>query len=145
MLNKKSGSAVAATTNAANNHALISSTTTVNGDISFEGELIVKGRVIGKVLAEEGSEAQLRVTEGGSVEGDVEVPLVIINGEVSGNVRASKHIELAAQGVVNGNVAYNLIEMVMGAVVNGSLTRLEREEPEIALLQLEKEADSGAA
>lgn len=133
------------TTDSTNNHTLISSSTTVNGDIHFEGELIIEGRVVGKVLAEEGSEAQLRVAESGSIEGDVEVPLVVVNGNVNGNVRASKHIELAAQGLVNGNVVYNLIEMVMGSGVNGSLTRMDREEPEIALLELDKEEDSGAA
>ncbi|MCY3565121.1 MAG: polymer-forming cytoskeletal protein [Gammaproteobacteria bacterium] len=133
------------TTDSTKNHTLISGATTVNGDIHFEGELIIEGRVVGKVLAEEGSEAQLRVAESGSIEGDVEVPLVVINGNVNGNVRASKHIELAAQGLVNGNVVYNLIEMVMGSAVNGSLTRMDREEPEIALLELDKEEDSGAA
>lgn len=133
------------TTDSTNNHTLISSSTTVNGDIHFEGELIIEGRVVGKVLAEEGSEAQLRVAESGSIEGDVEVPLVVVNGNVNGNVRASKHIELAAQGLVNGNVVYNLIEMVMGSGVNGSLSRMDREEPEIALLELDKEEDSGAA
>ena len=143
MLNKKPGGDM--TTDSTKNHTLISGTTTVNGDIHFEGELIIEGRVVGKVLAEEGSEAQLRVAESGSIEGDVEVPLVVINGNVNGNVRASKHIELAAQGLVNGNVVYNLIEMVMGSAVNGSLTRMDREEPEIALLELDKEEDSGAA
>ena len=139
MLNKKSGGEMASNDR---NHTLISTTTTVNGDIHFDGELIVEGRVVGKVVAEEGSEAQLRVAEGGSVEGDVEVPLAIINGSVVGNVRASKHIELAARGVVNGNVFYNLIEMVMGSAVNGSLTRMDQEEPEIALLELDQGEDS---
>ncbi len=130
--------------NTVKNHTLISSSTTVSGDIHFEGELIIEGRVVGKVLAEEDSEAQLRVAENGSIEGDVEVPLAVVNGSVNGNVRASKHIELAAQGVVNGNVVYNLIEMVMGSAVNGSLTRMDREEPEIALLQVDKEEDASA-
>lgn len=142
MLNKKPGGAMAS--NTVKNHTLISSSTTVNGDIHFEGELIIEGRVVGKVLAEEDSEAQLRVAENGSIEGDIEVPLAVINGSVNGNVRASKHIELAAQGVVNGNVVYNLIEMVMGSAVNGSLTRMDREEPEIALLQVDREEDASA-
>ncbi len=140
MLNKKPGGDMAS--NTVKNHTLISSSTTVNGDIHFEGELIIEGRVVGKVLAEEDSEAQLRVAENGSIEGDIEVPLAVINGSVNGNVRASKHIELAAQGLVNGNVVYNLIEMVMGSAVNGSLTRMDREEPEIALLQVDKEEDA---
>ena len=142
MLKKKPGGVM--TTDSADNQTLISGSTTVNGDIHFDGELVIEGRIVGKVLAEEDSEAKLRVAESGSVEGDVRVPLVVINGGVNGNVRASKHIELAAQGTVNGNVVYNLIEMVMGSAVNGSLTRMDREEPEIALLELDKEEDSEA-
>src|SRR5690625_6325461 len=47
--------------------------------------------------------------------------MVIINGNVTGNVYSSKHVELAAKAVVEGNVHYQLIEMVKGAQVNGSL------------------------
>ena len=137
MLNKRPEGVM--TSDSAKNHTLISASTTVTGDIHFDGELIIEGRVVGRVLAGNGSDAQLRVAESGSIEGDVEVPLMVVNGEVNGDVRASKHIELAAQGLVNGNVIYNLIEMVMGSAVNGSLTRMDREEPEIALLELDKE------
>jgi len=48
-------------------------------------------------------------------------PHVIINGRVDGDVFSSEHVELAANAVVNGTVHYKLIEMVMGAQVNGSL------------------------
>ena len=149
MLNRKPKGAMGInggrTADGANKHALISKATTVNGDIHFEGELVIAGRLVGKVLADEGSEATLRIAESGSVEGEIEVPLAVINGTVHGDVRASKHITMDTQGVVNGNVFYNLIEMVMGSAVNGSLTRMDRDEPELALLEFDKEEDSGAA
>jgi cytoskeletal protein CcmA (bactofilin family) len=53
-----------------------------------------------------------------------------IDGSVKGNVSvvaevyASEHIELAASGRVEGNVYYSLIEMAMGAEVNGKLVRM---------------------
>jgi len=40
---------------------------------------------------------------------------------VIGNVYAAEHIELAVNSRVSGNVYYNLIDMDMGAEVNGSL------------------------
>jgi cytoskeletal protein CcmA (bactofilin family) len=46
---------------------------------------------------------------------------IVLNGEVLGDVHAFEHIELAAAARVTGNVYYNLIEMAMGAEVNGSL------------------------
>jgi cytoskeletal protein CcmA (bactofilin family) len=44
-----------------------------------------------------------------------------LNGQVTGDVRSAERIELAAKAKVDGDVYYNLIEMAMGAAVNGSL------------------------
>ncbi len=100
---------------------LISSRTRVDGDVQFSGGLHVDGHVHGKVIAEEGSDAVLRISEIGEVSGDIVAPHVIINGTVHGDVYASAHLELAEKASINGNVYYNLIEMAMGASVNGNL------------------------
>lgn len=44
---------------------LISSRTTIEGDVHFSGGLHVDGHIRGKVLAEEGSDAVLRISEVG--------------------------------------------------------------------------------
>ncbi len=100
---------------------LISGKTSVSGDVHFSGGLHVDGRIRGKVLAEDGSEAVLRLSEVGEIEGDIVAPHVIINGTVRGDVYASSHLELATKAAIHGNVYYNLIEMAMGASVNGNL------------------------
>ncbi|MFN2360858.1 MAG: polymer-forming cytoskeletal protein [Marinobacter sp.] len=100
---------------------LVSSRTTVEGDVHFSGGLHVDGTIRGRVVAEEGGDAVLRVSEVGSVEGDIVAPHVIVNGTVYGDVYASTHLELAEKASIHGNVYYNLIEMAMGASVNGSL------------------------
>jgi len=102
-------------------NTLVSHSTEITGDIHFSGELIVEGQVKGNISADHDSDALVRVADQGSVEGEICVPSVIINGMVRGDVRSSKHVELAAKAVVVGNVHYNLIEMVMGSEVNGSL------------------------
>lgn len=104
-----------------NNHTLISRGTKVVGDLHFTGDLQIEGTVVGNIIAESGNDAKLVVAEKGSVEGEIRVPMVIINGKVNGNVHSTKHVELAAKAVVEGNVHYQLIEMVKGAQVNGSL------------------------
>lgn len=104
-----------------NNHTLISRGTKVVGDLHFTGDLQIEGTVVGNIIAESGNDAKLVVAEKGSVEGEIRVPMVIINGKVNGNVYSTKHVELAAKAVVEGNVHYHLIEMVKGAQVNGSL------------------------
>lgn len=100
---------------------IIGQQTRIEGDIHFTGGLHVDGRVKGGVIAEADSNSVLTVSEHGSIEGDVRVPTVILNGSVTGDVRSGERIELAAKARVDGDVYYNLIEMAMGAAVNGSL------------------------
>lgn len=99
---------------------LIGRDTEIVGDVRFSGGLHIDGSVKGNVIGA-GDDAVLMVSEHGRIEGEVRVPDVILNGAVSGDVHASGRIELAPQAKVNGNVYYSLIEMAMGAAVNGSL------------------------
>ena len=100
---------------------LISKSTEVIGDVHFSGSLEIEGVVKGNIIADGKGEAKVNVREKGRVEGDITAPLVMINGQVKGNVHSNKHIELAAKAVVEGNVHYHMIEMVKGSQVNGSL------------------------
>ncbi|WP_243760625.1 bactofilin family protein [Pseudomaricurvus hydrocarbonicus] len=105
---------------------LISKSTELLGDINFDGNLEIEGRVKGNIFADAGSDARVRIMEKGFVEGEIRVPTVVVNGSVTGDVYAAKHIELAAKATVDGNVHYNMIEMVKGAQVNGSLVFSEK-------------------
>ena len=109
---------------------LIGSGTVLRGDVHFKDGLHIDGVVKGNVIAEdEGS--MLTMSEGSCIEGEVRVHSIVLNGEVKGDVHALKHIELASQARVTGNVYYTLIEMAMGAEVNGNLVhQSEPAEPE---------------
>lgn len=104
-----------------NSHTLIARGAKVIGDLHFSGDLQVEGKVCGNIVAESGNDAKLVVAEKGVIEGEIRVPVVIVNGHVTGDVHAAKHVELAAKAMVEGNVHYQLIEMVKGAQVNGNL------------------------
>jgi|TARA_R110000850_G_scaffold92878_10_gene196814 cytoskeletal protein CcmA (bactofilin family) len=100
---------------------LVSSKTQIQGDIQFSGGLHVDGLIRGTIRAEENSDAIVRISDIGEIDGDVIAPHIIVNGTVHGDVYASKHIELASNASIKGNVYYHLIEMAMGAEVNGNL------------------------
>jgi len=100
---------------------IIGQQTRIEGDVHFTGGLHIDGHIKGSIIAEAGSDSVLTVSEHGSIEGDVRVPTVILNGTVTGDVRSGDRIELSTKAEVNGDVYYNLIEMAMGAAVNGSL------------------------
>ncbi len=101
--------------------SLIGQNTEIHGDIIFSGGLHVDGTIKGSVIAESGEDSVLTLSERGTIEGEVKVPNVVINGSVIGDVHATGHVELAAQARIHGNVYYSLIEMAMGAEVNGKL------------------------
>lgn len=100
---------------------LIGQNSELVGDISFSGGLHIDGVVKGNIYADQDSGSTLSVSERGFIEGDVQVPNIVLNGAVNGDVHAAEHIELAEKARVTGNVYYKLIEMVRGAEVNGSL------------------------
>jgi cytoskeletal protein CcmA (bactofilin family) len=104
-----------------NSTTLISKDSEIIGDIKFSGDLEIQGRVKGNVIASSDNGSSVRLVEGGCVEGEIHSPRVIINGEIKGDVHSAEHVELAAKARVEGNVHYNLIEMVKGAQINGSL------------------------
>ena len=95
--------------------------TVLKGSIIFSGGLHVDGRVEGNVQAEPDSSSALTLSEKGVIDGDIHVPNVIINGEVNGDVYGGQRVELAPKARVTGTVYYNLLEMAMGASVNGQL------------------------
>jgi len=100
---------------------LIGQGTVINGDLEFAGGLHVDGTIKGNVIAEEGSTALLILSEFGRIEGEVTVPNMVLNGEIVGDVFGSTRVELAPKSRVKGSVYYNLIEMSIGAEVNGGL------------------------
>ncbi len=100
---------------------LIGQHTELTGDVRFTGGLYIDGTIKGNVIAENDDRAMLSLSEQGTIEGEVRVPFIVLNGVVQGDVHGSEHIELSSKARVIGNVFYNLIEMASGAEVNGKL------------------------
>lgn len=104
--------------------SLIGKNTKIIGDIDFSGGLLIDGKIIGNIIAKEDDNAAITINENGYVQGEIQIPHIIINGTVEGSVYASEHIELAPKARIHGNVYYRLIKMEMGAEVNGNLVHV---------------------
>jgi cytoskeletal protein CcmA (bactofilin family) len=122
---------------------LVGSKSKVNGDLNFEGGCHVDGTVKGNVTADPDSNSALSVSEDGTVEGGVTVPYVVLHGIVRGDVCASQRVELGPTARVIGNVYYNLIEMAIGAEINGKL--VHQPEGQVPLLEQTSRIDESAA
>lgn len=97
----------------------------IRGDVHFSGGLYVEGRIIGKVIAEEGVPAVLTIAPKGQIEGEVQVPVVVIGGQLNGDVHASERVELGSHARVLGNIHYRIVEMAAGATLTGRLIHAE--------------------
>lgn len=123
---------------------LIGRQTEVLGDVRFSGGLHVDGKIKGSVttLGADKS-ATLSVSESGTIEGDVRVPTMILNGTVIGDVRATERLSLASKARVTGNVHYKVLQMEPGAMINGQLLYEGSEVAATAALTHQKPADAG--
>ena len=110
--------------------SLIAAGAEFKGNLSFQGAVQIDGRVLGDIRTEEGL---VRVSADGLVEGEVRAPHIVIDGEIIGDVYASQHVELGAKARVRGNLYYGLMEMAMGAQVEGGLRPLKEQERPLEL------------
>jgi cytoskeletal protein CcmA (bactofilin family) len=100
---------------------LISKSARLQGDIEFTGGLHLDGRVAGNVRSIGNDAATLWISEQGVVEGSVQVPAVVINGSVIGDVIARERIAIGPESRITGNVHYGTMEMALGAQIDGKL------------------------
>ena len=100
---------------------LIGPRVVIRGDVQFSGGLYVEGKIIGKIIAEEGTAADLTVSEQGMIDGEVHAPIIIIAGSLQGDIHASERVELSPTAKVQGNVHYKIVEMAAGATLTGRL------------------------
>ena len=119
---------------------LVGANSRVNGDLHFTGGCHIDGTVKGSVNCESDDSSALSISENGTVEGGVTVPYVVLNGIVRGDVVASQRVELGPTARVIGNVYYNLIEMAIGAEINGKL--VHQPEGKVPLLEQTQNLES---
>lgn len=122
---------------------LVGPNSRVNGDLSFLGRCHVDGVVKGNVNADPASHSALSIAEDARVEGGVTVPYLVLHGLVQGDVVATQRVELGPTARVIGNVYYNLIEMAIGAEINGKL--VHRPEGKVPQLQGTQRVESPAS
>jgi cytoskeletal protein CcmA (bactofilin family) len=122
---------------------LIGPNSEVCGDMYFSGGCHIDGTVRGNVTGDSEAESALSISEDGTVEGGVTVPHVVLNGIVKGDVFASKRVELGPTARVIGNVYYNLVEMAIGAEINGKL--VHRPRGQVPLIEQTDRIDEAAA
>ena len=122
---------------------LVGSNCKINGDVHFKGGCHIDGTVNGNVTADSDTDSALSISDIGNIEGGVTVPYIVLNGIVRGDVYANRRVELGPTARVIGNVYYNLIEMAIGAEINGKL--VHQPEGQVPLLEQTQRIDESVA
>ncbi|MDB6047007.1 MAG: hypothetical protein JWM63_5558 [Gammaproteobacteria bacterium] len=103
---------------------LIGKAARVRGDVEFAGGLHLDGSIVGNVRSDQAPGSALSVSQGGSIEGKVEVPNIRLDGTVKGDIHALERVVLGATARVEGNLYYGVIEMTLGAQIMGKLMQV---------------------
>lgn len=104
-----------------NTLSIISTGTTVTGDIECSGVLRVEGRVDGSVRRAR----QVMLAKEGAIYGDVTANEVVVGGLIDGAVTAAERLELQTSAVVNGDITTRSIVVMEGARINGAVKMTE--------------------
>src|SRR3954468_20056621 len=81
-------------------HTLLGRGTSFEGKLTFEGTVRIDGRLVGEIFSDD----ILVIGEGADVKAKIDVGTLIVEGNIEGNVRAAKLIELHAPARVKGNL-----------------------------------------
>lgn len=98
--------------------ANIGKSITILGDVTGEEDLVIDGRVEGRV---ELNGHQLTVGPNGNIEGELEANEIIVVGHVRGDLQATERIEIMDSGMVEGDLTAPRLRVREGAVVNGRM------------------------
>lgn len=103
---------------------LIGVGTVIDGSLNFTGGMRVDGQVNGNITGVSGKPTTLVLSEHGSVNGDVDVTHLVVNGVICGAVTAAEYLELHAKARVTGDVNYKTLEIQVGAILEGRLIHI---------------------
>ncbi len=97
--------------------AVIGPQVRINGELSGEEDVVIEGRVEGKVTVTK----SLRVGQNAQVNAEIRAHSVVIAGRVVGNVTAVERIEILPSGSLEGNIRSPKIAIAEGAQFKGSV------------------------
>lgn len=112
---------------------------TFQGNITFEGSIRIDASLEGEIR----TKGSVVVGEHAVIHGDVIADIVISGGKITGNVTASKKVQLLATAVINGTVKTPVLSVDEGVRFMGNCEAEGR--GEVRTLEGPREAAAGVA
>jgi len=98
--------------------ALIGPGIHINGDISGDENLVIEGRVDGKIHLHLNT---VEIGQGGCVNADIKAKVIKIAGEVRGDITGTEKVIISRSGNVHGNIVAPRMTLEDGAIFKGSI------------------------
>lgn len=96
-------------------NALLGRGSEFDGKLAFEGTVRIDGTFTGEITTSD----TLIVGEGAKVTAEISCGTIVVHGEVSGNIRATKAVELHTPARVKGDITTPSLMVERGVVFNG--------------------------
>jgi len=114
-------------------NAFIGKGSEFSGKLTFEGTVRIDGKVDGEVF----SRGMLIIGPGADIKAKVNVDSVMISGRITGDVAASKQIEMRAPGKLYGNIKTPTLIIEKGVIFEGhcKMENIEKDEHQLRAQQ----------
>jgi cytoskeletal protein CcmA (bactofilin family) len=99
----------------AGGESVIAAELTIEGKIVGSGDVRIAGRFKGDVSVD----GNFRIDAGARLEGQVKASVVVVGGELQGNIDAAKHVDVLTTGVIVGDVKAASITVAAGSRMRG--------------------------
>ena len=96
-------------------NALLGRGSEFEGKLTFEGTVRIDGKLSGEIFSDD----VLVVGEGAQVSAEIDVGVIIVEGNVNGNIRAKRAVELHAPARVRGNIETPSLYVDKGVIFEG--------------------------
>lgn len=95
--------------------SVIAAELVIEGKISGNGDVRIGGRFKGDVQIE----GNFRIDAGARLEGQVRAAIVVVGGELQGNIDAAKQVDVLSTGIIVGDVKAATITVAAGSRMRG--------------------------
>jgi cytoskeletal protein CcmA (bactofilin family) len=105
--------------------SVIGKNTRFRGEVRGSGLLVVRGHVEGSLHLQ----GPLRVESGSSLRAEVDAPEMVLAGNMEGVIRVREILSVRSSATLQGEVESRLILVEEGAVLRGTMRRLDTNPP----------------
>ncbi len=97
--------------------SIIAPSTKFKGTLSGSDSLLIAGQLKGEIKCD----SLVRIDREGKIQGIINSPYVIVEGEINGDIVSAEHVELRAGARVVGNINTAKIVMAEGCILQGEV------------------------